>query len=189
MSKLKILIAIILGLIFTTIIVAFFIPETTRMPLSHLVLKLVAHQTQSGELSLEQISLENLYPSDYKISFKENYYTIKILSKDNEELFSGQVLKKQIIPPAETGDFFETTHNFVGEGLTEKSIEEILVYLPYYKQAQKVIFLDEDGKEKLTVQLNDLKLPENYSKKLCGNGICDFNENLFSCFSDCGFRK
>ncbi|MBI2641767.1 hypothetical protein HYW87_04215, partial [Candidatus Roizmanbacteria bacterium] len=76
---------------------------------------------------------------------------------------------------------------------TEKDIKveplsELIVVLPYFITGDKVIFLDENKEEKLSFSLKDLKLPEGYTKKLCGNGICDFNENILSCFNDCGIR-
>src|SRR3990167_4243126 len=63
---------------------------------------------------------------------------------------------------------------------------EITLLLPYYREAEKIMIQDEQGNNKLTVALSDYSLTsvESYTK-YCGNGICDTDENILSCYSDC----
>ena len=63
---------------------------------------------------------------------------------------------------------------------------EITLLLPYYREAELIIIKDEQGSDKLTINISDFSLnPVESYTKYCGNGICDTDENILSCYSDC----
>lgn len=152
----------------------------------HTSLKMVFDQSVDFDLSLKDISIEDLYPVDYKLNIRSNFYTVKVINKV-KVLYTGKVNKKILT----TWDIFESDSDrlIFQEGknnLIEEIPNEIILYLPYYKDAESVQIYDEYGSLKLTVNLKDYSLPVPKSEtNLCGNGICDTNENIFSCFSDC----
>ncbi len=184
MWKLKLAVGIILSLVLTTISIAFFLPQTSSMPLNKLTLKIVLNQTSDFHLSLSAIDTEQTYSSDYQLNIPENFYLIKIFDSGNNILFSGKVSNVDIIYPAEQFGPNISSSNGGGNFLTNPS-SQIVLYLPFYLVAKKIVFYDQVNNDKLDISLNKLTIPNNYIKSLCGNGICDFNENIFSCPKDC----
>jgi hypothetical protein len=145
--------------------------------------KVVLRQTPDYTLSLKTLSVENSYSSDYKLAIPYGYYTVKIRGDGDNELFSGTVAKNKVIFPADEIELQEGEGSSSGVAL--EPLSEIALYLPYYTRAKKIIFYDEKNLEKLQVDFGEIGLPEDYTRRLCGNGICDFNENILFCFKDC----
>lgn len=182
MNKLKIFVGITLSLLLTTLAVVFLVPQTPSMPISHQTLKITLKQDNNGNLTIENLRLDNLYPSNYQLKLTKNFLNIKIIGSSDKILFSGQVNNKVIIPPVDFGESGGTTTN---QQAIFKQLDKIILYLPYYTSSRKIILTDDKGNQKLEVNLGNLKLPADYVRNLCGNGICDFNENLISCPKDC----
>ncbi|MBI4225719.1 hypothetical protein HY612_01260 [Candidatus Roizmanbacteria bacterium] len=186
MVKLKIILISLAVLVFTTLAFAYFAPQSKNTPVSHVAIRLVLDQTPDYRLSVKTLGVENAYFSDYKLDIPFGYYNIKILGNKNVAFFSGKVAKNKVsFPP------YEIVPQDEGPSSSVTIIEplgQIGLFLPYFPQAKKIIFLDEKKQEKLQVDIAKLGLPKDFSKKLCGNGICDFNENFLRCYKDCKFN-
>ena len=100
--------------------------------------------------------------------------------------FSGKVAKNKVsFPPYE---ILSENEEPTSSDITLAPLSEITLFLPYFTRAKKIVFFDEKNVEKLKVDLDEITLPKDYTKRLCGNGICDFNENVLVCYKDCRFR-
>ncbi len=182
MTKTKLILAITTGLALTLLTIGYFLPRSKNRPVSHAALKLVLEQTPDYKLIYKDLSLENSYSSDYKLEIPYGYYNFKILGGRGEVLFFGKVAKNRVhFPPYE----INSQNEELSTELTVAPLSDITLFLPYFTQAKKVVFFDENNVEKYQVELNEVTLPKDYTKKLCGNGICDFNENIIFCYKDC----
>ena len=180
MTKFKIILAITVILILVTSF-TLFLSQSKNKPVNHAAIKVVLGQTPDYKLSLKSLSVEDAYSSDYKLAIPFGHYEVKIIGKNEVELFSGKVEKNKVIfPPYEIEEPSDSTIK-----TTMEPLSEITVFLSYFTHAKKVVFLDEKNIEKLQVDIENLSLPQDITKKLCGNGICDSNENIFFCYKDC----
>lgn len=148
-QDIKIAAALICGLIISVILLQFIIPQGPRHP-SNLAVRVAVAQTNDKLLSLQSMDLQKIPPQQYLLSYRHNYYTVKILDAQNKELFTGEVLNQYIIPPDDYGPAV----------LEVKTPNNLTLYLPYFKNAKKIVFLDESGVIKLEVAVNNLSVPE-----------------------------
>ncbi|OGK24994.1 hypothetical protein A3D76_03845 [Candidatus Roizmanbacteria bacterium RIFCSPHIGHO2_02_FULL_37_9b] len=185
MFKSKIILTVLLGgiLIFITTI---YLNKNKLKPVSHAAVKVVLDQTPDYSLSLKSLSGESSYAPDYKLPIPYGYYNVKIFGDNGLALFSGKVEKNRVsFPPYEVGEKGEP-ENAVSQ---LEALGEMTLLLPYFSGAKKIIFYDENNLEKLQVNIENISLPKDYPKKLCGNGICDLGENILFCYQDCRPRK
>lgn len=183
MAKFRIILIILGGLVFLTLPIIYFASQSINNPVSHAAVKVVLGQTTDYRLLLKTLAVENAYSSNYQLEIPHGHYNLKILGEADVVLFSGKVSKDLVrYPPDEIGVESEQTAPPV---LLAEPLNEIVLFLPYYPRAKKIVFFDENNLQKLQIELKKIKLPKDYSKKLCGNGICDFNENLLLCYKDC----
>ena len=184
MSKTKIILSILVGLILT-VITTTYLAKSKVKSVSHAALEVKLNQTPDYKLSLKSLSGENSYSSDYKLPIPYGYYLVKIIGEDGAELFSGKVEKNRVtFPPYEVDGGDESKPTVA----TLEPISEMTLLLPFFSKAKKIIFLDEKNLEILEVDISKTELPENYTQNFCGNGICDSNENLIFCYRDCHLR-
>lgn len=183
MTKFKIILAILAVLILVTSFTFFLSSRSGNKPVSHAAVKVVLGQTPDYTLSLKTLSVENSYSSDYKLAVPYGYYNVKIIGDGDSEFFSGTVARNKVAFPPDEIELQNGETSSVN--VTLEPLSEIALYLPYYTRAKKIVFYDEKNLEKLQVDLGETSLPEDYTRRLCGNGICDFNENILFCFKDC----
>ncbi len=179
-QKIKILTAMIISLFFVTVSIRYFFPLPDTIPVPHLSLKLVLNQADDHSLSLHSMEFLNKYPQAYKLTIFRNYDKVVIRDKNKSALYEGTFVNKNIhlpVPPP--------PGQSPGEPI-EIPLKEIALFLPYYKSMYQIDFYNEAGVLLLSVNMNKSFTPTHSGfQNLCGNGICDFNENILSCFSDC----
>lgn len=181
MKKTKIFLSFLASLIIITLAMKFIFPQPSAMPVSHVTFKMVFSQSPDKTLGLKSMKLEEGYFSDYQSKLTDNYYTILIYGKEKETLFKGWFNSAITYAPPDP----EPGGKALGLPFT-KQLDEILLFLPYFKSMRSLRFFDEQENLKLEVAINkDTLPPVRINRNLCGNGICDFNENFLSCFSDC----
>ncbi|NTU46204.1 hypothetical protein HGA88_01110 [Candidatus Roizmanbacteria bacterium] len=179
MFKTKIGITLIASLILVSFVTLFInlLPSDSPVPHNALVLNLL--QTPEGSVALQKLDVQDTYPSDYKLDIPNNYLIVQIF-KNKEKLFEGKVVNKETIV------FTRPLDPHVVVKPYEISLNNVVVYLPYIRTATDIKVLDEKSNLKLSIHLASYKLNAvNIKSNLCGNGICDSNENAISCFSDC----
>lgn len=117
-------------------------------------LKVVVVQSPKQQLSLKEVRLEPILPSDYQLELLTDYYQIQQVDRNESVLWKGKIARKRfILPPLPQSD----------EALIppfEIPLEEITLYLPYLSKAKEVLFLDEAGVLQLTVRLSDHRVSE-----------------------------
>lgn len=181
MFKLKIISSAVIVFILTVLITTYLSKSKVKQ-VSHAAVKVVLDQTSDYKLSLKSLSSENAYSSDYKLTIPYGYYNVKIIGNNDKELFSGKVEKNRVsFPPYEV----EVKEESEQSAPSFEPLNEMTLLLPYFTNAKKIIFFDENNWEKFQIDISSLVFPEDYSKKLCGNGICDFGENIIFCYNDC----
>lgn len=155
---------------------------TTENPLTHQTIKIILKQEQDDRLSIKEIKVEDKYPEQYKLNPPTNYYVFEIDDKNGQKLFSGKVVNKEILY------YFPLSEDNLSPPRVT-TIDEITVYLPFYTNAERIRILDEKEQVKLELALKEFNLqPLKTIQNLCGNGICDANENIVGCFSDCKYQ-
>lgn len=183
MSKFKLGLIILGCFVLLTLPIIYFASQSRNVPVSRAAIKVVLGQTQEYKLTLKTLAVENAYFSNYQLEIPHGYYNLKIVGHGDVVFFSGKVSKNLVrYPPDELEvENGQATPPY----LSVEPLSEIVLFLPYYPRAKKIVFFDENNVEKLQIDLTKITLPKDYSKKLCGNGICDFNENLLFCYEDC----
>lgn len=183
MTKIRIILIILGGLVVLALPTVYFLSQSRNMPVSHAAVRLILGQTQDYRLSLKTLAVENVYSSDYQLEIPSGHYNAKIMGSDDVVFFSGKISKNLVRYPPDGID--------VGGGQVEQAnimvepLSEIILLLPFYPRAKKIVLYDEKNVEKLQVDLTKVTLPKDYNKKLCGNGICDISENIIFCYNDC----
>lgn len=114
-----------------------------------------------------QMSFGNAFTQKGVYASEMNDGTVsgKIYSVEGDEVFSFK---------------FEPNNKIVVEDLgviEEGSFKEVLV-LPYYENAEKIVFFNEETGQEIVV-------PIAFLSKLCGNKTCDASEAFGNCPSDC----
>ena len=159
LENLKIVLALVLGFVISAVLIHFIYPQTSPTPPPNLAIKTVIAQSTDLNLRLDQLNVEKINSSNYQLNLDRNYYTVKIFDDKNVELFSGKVLNKYIKFPT---DYFGSNPKVDPARETVKTIipQTLTLYLPYFKNAKRVRFLDEAGKLKLEISVNNLRLPK-----------------------------
>lgn len=179
--RLKIIIGMILAIV-VTFLVLFLEPKQNDIPVMPLAVHLKLFQRPEDKtLELKDISLIEGYAPDYQTDMQANYYQIE-LREGNRSLFKGKTIKSHI----------KITENLIA-GQAKSEVEESLLNdftldLPYYKNADALIFSDESGNEMLQVDLKKQNLTEPMITQSCGDGVCTDNENMLICYSDCSYK-
>lgn len=174
---------IISAMLLVPLLVLFIFFQWTSLnsPLLHQTVQITLDQDQNKELQLAEIHVRDTYPDDYKLDLSQDYYTVNLYHRDGSLLLSGKELYQDtLVSSPETDGDFSTP--------SAKLRKKIVLYLPYYKNAQKVVISDEFNNAKLEFNLDDYLLKPVKIQNLCGNGICDQNENIFSCYTDCNYQ-
>jgi len=186
MTKLKFILPVTIILVIALLITGLYLPKQKNTPVSHAAVRVKLNQSEGYELSLEALSVENSYYSDYKLAQPFGYYTIKIFDSNKKEIFSGRAEKNKVFfPPYEVAS---PRRYEEGASPDAEPLDEIILLLPFFPKAKKLVLSDDKNQEKLTLDLTKITLPKNLIKNFCGNGICDSNENIVSCFKDCRIR-
>src|SRR3989344_731984 len=107
-------------------------------PVSDFRLNTAINQSNNYVLNFSTIGLETGPYVSYGIDFSNNYYVIKILDKNNTELFSGKTLKSY-------QDSQQNSQTVI--------INPLNLYLPYFNEATKVQLFDENNSLKLEINL------------------------------------
>jgi len=180
-KKTGLIVAIIILLTFLLFsVVKSSISSSSDAPLMHVALKILLTKDTDNNLIVKDLKLEEIYPLKYSKDLSDSFYKINIVDPKGKLLYEGKVANK-------VGIFTDTIPSVTPIPYKVVSVDEYLLLLPYYNQAKEVIIFDEQNKEKLKIPLKEYNLSLGPARNLCGNGICDANENLFTCFSDCKF--
>ncbi len=153
-ENLKIAVAIIGSLFLSFILVKYLYPQTGRIAPENLAIKTTLAQSPEMNLSIRSLNVEAVKSSNYLLNLDQDYYEFKMLDVKENIIYSGKVLNRYVIPPPD----------FMPPGKTPKGAVEIpqnlTLYLPYFKDAKKIIFFDEQGRKKLEISVNNLSLPK-----------------------------
>lgn len=120
----------------------------TATPIS---IKLSVQIVNKNVLRVKDLTLFSIYPSSLDSDLRNNYYTVKMFGKNDELLFSGKVASGVFHVPGTAEDEEPSVPKF-------EQFSEILLYLPYFSDAEKIIFYDENGKVLLIIPLKNYKL-------------------------------
>lgn len=118
-----------------------------NQPVPYKALKIVLYQDENYNLSVKSVGLTNSNPDEFKLNLLSNFYTVELVDRNDVMLFSGKFISKKIImpgPPLAGQD--------PGYAVTQP-LGEIVLYLPYYQNAQKILIRDEKGIILLTIDL------------------------------------
>lgn len=112
--------------------------------------KVTIKQTPTGRLVFESAAFSNSPPLDYKLNLPKNYYLVKIFNREGKELFSGKIPSQKILmpPPPLPGQN-------PGEPIIQP-LTEIVLFLPYYKNAEKIMIFNEKGTLLLEINLAEV---------------------------------
>lgn len=155
------------------------VKNNSNSPYLFLHIKTIITQDQNWNLHLNSLELKEGYPQEYKLNLPQYYYNFLILDGNKRSLDSGKFLFKTIIVA-------ETFEEQPRQSESTVALENITLRLPYYKEGKQLLIIDGEGNEKLKVDLSHLSPPESYhNPNLCGNNMCDSNENILTCFNDC----
>jgi len=158
MTKTKIILAITTGLVLTLLTIGYFLSQAKNKPVSHAAMRVMLGQTTDYRLSLKALSSEQAYSSDYKLAIPYGHYNIKILDAKENELFSGRVGKNKVaFPPDEIGS---EESEISSTGVTLEPLKEMILFLPYFTAAKKIVFYDEKNLEKFQIDVSKLSLPK-----------------------------
>lgn len=177
--RVKIVIAMLFALS-VTFLILFLRPKQNSIPVMPLALRINLTQMPDKTLQLRTLDLIEGYASDYQTDMRSNFYQME-LREGTKSLFKGKTIKSRItirenLLASETQAQIE-----------EKELGEFTLYIPYYQEAEKLIFSDENGQEVLNIDLKEKNLKEPQIRKTCGDGICTDNENLLMCYRDCRY--
>ena len=136
-------------------------------------------QTYNLELSYNNGNINllslNIIIQDLK---EETYgnYTSEIISFEDKSLYRNSFG----IPLTFIFDIADPeTGEITGGGVVSLNYTNFTLYLPYYENAKEIKIYDFYGVELLTIPVSQ------FSKDLCGDGTCQFYEDMKSCPADC----
>lgn len=167
-------------LFFLIVIIVLNRPPIKKNLNNYQAMMLVLKQTEKGELFVESLTSVDTYPLSYNSDLKNYYLNFDILDFDGKSLYKGKVMDKNIL--------FSDAKNMPGGYLGEYNIEEITLILPIYPVGKMIRIADENNNEKLSIDLKNYPLTVSKEIDLCGNGICDGKERIYSCWRDCGVQ-
>jgi hypothetical protein len=149
-------------------------------PVTGYRLNTVINQASDFTLTLTSIGLENGPYVGYTLNYPNNFYLIKIIDKNNAELFSGKTPRSyQTLPP----DFVPVT-DFTPQTIIANPIN---LLLSYFNEATKIQLFDENNVLKLEINLADHKLQGlKYRYAACDLcGYCSRNQTVPQSWSAC----
>ncbi|OGK26686.1 hypothetical protein A2954_01120 [Candidatus Roizmanbacteria bacterium RIFCSPLOWO2_01_FULL_37_12] len=147
----KIIIRVVIILFLPIFILRLSHTVLAAQPVPDFRLIITLNHTSDYTLTLNKIGLEAGPYVNYGLNYTSNFYFIKIIDKNNTELFSGKILKSyQTLPP----DFVPVT-NFTPEIIIADPIN---LFLPYFNEAAKVQLFDENNVLKLEIVLANYNL-------------------------------
>lgn len=123
--------------------------------------------------SVDEISVINAAAPD-RNSQPETGFRCEIVSMNDEILYSfnfGQ-------PNIQCGDNFDSNQKIVSGGCAEKESGTFSLAMPYFKTGKLIAIYDQNDKMVLNVNTSDYA-------QLCGDDVCQANENFGICPSDC----
>ena len=164
-----------------SLLLLFFPIMPSNAPYPNQSLHLELAQDKNGNIQVVNKSIENDYSADYKLVSPMNDRKIIIVGTDDSELFKGTFASKTRIIMEVLND-----KNPKGDALTQP-LEKIKLFVPVFPKAKEIqIKNSESGKTILSIpfDIKEYKVTRGY-KMTCGNGICDPNEHMLSCFTDC----
>jgi len=160
-------------------------PTSSFSTLPYKTIELQIEQRGENNLFLESAFVKQSYPLNYSTQTNEKHYEYEILDKENKVLTTGifnSHLKVALFRRQEVGDVAYT--------IPEVPLRKINLFLPVYVASDKVQIKNKNQQVILSLNLESV-LGEATSRKVlfpetvCGNGICDINENFLSCHKDC----
>lgn len=123
--------------------------------------------------SVQGVELVNTGASDFKLQ-ADGRYRFEVVSFSDESLFASQLyLEKKIC-----GDAFDPVTQKISGGCRILEKGSLSLSIPYYQNGKSINFYDPAGNLILAVDVSDFA-------KLCGDGVCQGNENFSSCAQDC----
>ncbi len=171
----KIAIGILVAIIVIAVVLFFIIDANTSKHTPY-ALRVDLVQNDEGDLAVNDVSFIEKYAPDYKHNLLRDYYQFAIIDRNDNELFEGKVRSKHFL-------YIDTTD---GAFVIPQDTDELSIVVPYFSQAEEIRFVDQSGKPKITVNLNDYDLrPPRVEGTLCGNKVCDITENILACYRDC----
>ena len=110
-------------------------------------LNLIINQPSDLTLTLNKIGLEEGSYINYGINYPDNFYLIKIIDKNNIELFTGKITR---IYKTSAPDLSQSVANFTSQIIIADPIQ---LYLPYFSEAIKFQLFDDNNNLKLEIDL------------------------------------
>jgi len=150
---LKIAVSILISFMVVMIFGAVIFPRQQKTYPSNLAIKLILSQPADGKLSLKELTLENNVPADYRLNYPANFYRIRIFDNQSKELFSGEILRKIILPPPDTFDPLSSDSG----SMQIKSLDVLNLHLPYFKNANNITIADEKNTVILDIPLKNMQ--------------------------------
>jgi len=178
-QRMLIITSLLLAIIVTSILI-YVIPLFPSDSASQNSVLLVKLHQEDNRIDVAEMKIIEGYPPDYKINYQRNYLQFHILSDTNEILSSGTFLRKT-----------EKIHESFVQGkqrgiVIEEPMNWITIYLSYFPNGKTLLITDDKKIEILRQDIDHSTLDTTSGNRhRCGNGICDQNENLISCFQDC----
>lgn len=154
LEKIKIWAAIFASLVLSFLLVKYLYPQTGRVAPENLAIKTTLAQSPEMNLSIKGLNVEAIKSSNYLLNLDRNYYEFRMYDAQENIIYSGKILNRYVIPPP---DFMPPDKT--PEGSVEIP-QTLTLYLPYFKDARKIIFFDESGNKKLEISINNLSLPK-----------------------------
>ena len=153
-------------------------PKKNDIPDLPLALEVNVTQNNDKTLTVNPLKIIEGYAPDYQLDIPQGFYRIELYQK-GKRLFEGKTPSQKLI--LDETQLSNESHESV---LKEEALGTYPLFLPYFKNADRLIIKNQDDTEVLSVELDELEAPP-ISKEACGDGICTDNENLFLCYSDC----
>jgi len=122
----------------------------------------------TGNLTFENVKISSVIPIE-----ESGHYNYKIISLSDKVLYQANFSLPDLITKIyheKNGELFE---DYV---LTNESIT---LLIPYFDNAKEIRIYDPNLTLLLTIPVSQ------FSKNLCGDGTCQFYENVKSCPADC----
>lgn len=119
----------------------------SQTPIPHKAIRFEFTRNSEGKLTAKIILLQAIYLSKLSQNMRANFYKINLISLDEKILFSGQV-------PIRVIRMVDTFGKINPYPPVEESRKDFLVFLPYYRDAKKIMVYDERNILQLTVDLS-----------------------------------
>ena len=128
-----------------------FYNQSGNRPAKQIAVKIIVSQTSDYILSLKSIEKIKGKYSDYKLEVPFGHYNIHIYDGKQKVLFTGKVARDKVsFPPYE---ILPEEKESTGERIITEPLKEIILFLPSYRNAKKIVFTDEKNQVKLVIDL------------------------------------